>query len=1445
MKKSGKVMRRLVAWLLTAFLLAGEFGGSGLRVYAGDTDEAEVAAEEAAVAAGTEAEEGTEAEVPGTEEDEAVGADPTELWLYINGEKIDVLTNPTNMPPGPNPSGYSYSDGVLKLVGIDIKAGGDNIGIYSKGDLTIEVERECTISLEGDPNKEFYGIKVEGNLTIKGQAGNGLPGSRTKLTIAAGKDAKAGGSGIYATGNLTITAADMRRSFQLESNGSVFAKEAIVDSASCGLRADGSVRIEKAELTAQGAESSSSSIGVFSGTGNIDIVSGELSASGGKVSNNVDRGYTFGIWSMNGNISIGAEASVEASCDNTGTGKEGAPIEGAAISAAEIITISGTVTASCKGNGCAIESYKKNGIVLNGVNIEKPEGGTVSEEDGGCFILDRYGDPALDVEIKPGPKAYWLWIGNTRITDENCGELPLESGSGSYDPATGVLTLNGEIGISDRKQMKTDNGVLITAMGMPVTLSGDAILKNDRGGAFYGINADLNIEGKFDIQSTYEGIQLYQFGNDEAKDGIALKVDGAGSSLKVETTKSHAVNLTGDYADYIQKNGDVELHGARDVTNIWGLSVGGKARIEAGTLIADSMDWAFSAKKGITIVDPLKILDPEEGQVKDGYIADKEGNIAKSTKIGVPLKPLTVSVSAVDRLYEKGNKEVELKVVLTGSPAAGDDVSLDASQAKGLMDDDKAGEGKTVHPMNIKLTGADAQKYEIKYNDVKVNIGKIAWENNNLIYVVKNIPIQVVALGDYIAEGGELGDKLVQDPQSQLDGEVNILPMTKTIEFKVKSSVAMDDINALIMVEVKNATNYEDYKILVKLVGEHEHNESNLTAVAEEPAGCETEGCKEHFVCSKCNKLFVKVGHHYEERTKEELKTAPLGHKWERWQDGEGELAEEYDPTKPCLWVGHCKRCWKEITETIPAGSPVPSKLTEAGIHIYFEDDMLGERVLEDGSKRYETVYTGAAIRPNVVVKNNGKSLVEGRDYILKYSNNVKVSDKKAATVTVKGKGNYNKKTILSFYITQKDISAPDVLEGTAQTVEGKKAGGPILAFNGQLLKNKKDYSFELKDGFYVVTGKGGFTGTRNVTIDKVTAAVARESAMKVTLANGVSKTYNGKSQMLSAEELKVSNARGDSLSYMLDYIVTYSANVNAGTVKLAVVGISDRCCGKASKSFKINPLKSSDITEKLDKESYVYKKSGVKPTVSVKTKLDGVTVTLKEGRDFKVTYTSNKKVGTGKAKVSYIGNYKASESKTLNFTITAAPANVSDVRIIVGDIFFKKANKTYRPKAWVLVNNSLLKSSEVKLTYDDASKKMAAPLNNVSLNAASKGKNYKFENVKTTYDVLPYNDPSKVDVSKAKVVLVQGGKTVKKVPYTGKSIRFTSLAEDAVQLTVKIDKNTTLSAADVKANFDIYYADNTERGRATVILKGKAGSVYVGAIAGSFTITAEPMEKK
>ena len=68
------------------------------------------------------------------------------------------------------------------------------------------------------------------------------------------------------------------------------------------------------------------------------------------------------------------------------------------------------------------------------------------------------------------------------------------------------------------------------------------------------------------------------------------------------------------------------------------------------------------------------------------------------------------------------------------------------------------------------------------------------------------------------------------------------------------------------------------------------------------------------------------------------------------------------------------------------------------------------------------------------------------------------------------------------------------------------------------------------------------------------------------------------------------------------------------------------------------------------------YSADGATPAVTVSMNADGKTVTLQAEKDYKVSYSGNKKVGSAAYAVSFLGSYKGHKAITKQkFTIEAA----------------------------------------------------------------------------------------------------------------------------------------------------------------------------------------------
>lgn len=128
-------------------------------------------------------------------------------------------------------------------------------------------------------------------------------------------------------------------------------------------------------------------------------------------------------------------------------------------------------------------------------------------------------------------------------------------------------------------------------------------------------------------------------------------------------------------------------------------------------------------------------------------------------------------------------------------------------------------------------------------------------------------------------------------------------------------------------------------------------------------------------------------------------------------------------------------------------------------------------------------------------------------------------------------------------------------------------------------------------------------------------------------------------------------------LSENVDYSLKFSDFVSAGTVKVTVTGMNSYN-GSVTKEYTIKPItfNSKNLSVTFDKTSLVYYNSAVHPVmyVSFNDQL------LLQDVDYKVTYSKNNAPGRATVKITGIGNFNASVSKT--FIIS--PQKVNSVSI-------------------------------------------------------------------------------------------------------------------------------------------------------------------------------------
>ena len=317
-------------------------------------------------------------------------------------------------------------------------------------------------------------------------------------------------------------------------------------------------------------------------------------------------------------------------------------------------------------------------------------------------------------------------------------------------------------------------------------------------------------------------------------------------------------------------------------------------------------------------------------------------------------------------------------------------------------------------------------------------------------------------------------------------------------------------------------------------------------------------------------------------------------------------------------------------------------------------------------------VYTGNEMQPSVQVSFGDIILVKDTDYTVEYSNNVNVG---TASVTVTGIGNYEGIITNTFEIKVAEITGATlgtteyVYDGSAKTPEVIVKSGDIVIPEG----NNYDvvYSANVNVGTVTVTvtGKGNCTGTVTNTFEIKTAEITEVTLLTTEY------VYDGK-----AKTPEVIVKSGDVvIPEGNNYDVTYSANVNAGTVTVTVTG-KGNCTGTVTNTFEIKAAEIEDII--LEETEYTYDGKEKVPTVEVKS---GETV-LVLGKDYEVTYSNNIKAGEATITVIGKGNY-AGEIEEI-FIIN--PVEIEE--IILEETEYTYDGKVKKPSLTVKAGDKVLK---------------------------------------------------------------------------------------------------------------------------------------------------------
>lgn len=321
-------------------------------------------------------------------------------------------------------------------------------------------------------------------------------------------------------------------------------------------------------------------------------------------------------------------------------------------------------------------------------------------------------------------------------------------------------------------------------------------------------------------------------------------------------------------------------------------------------------------------------------------------------------------------------------------------------------------------------------------------------------------------------------------------------------------------------------------------------------------------------------------------------------------------------------------------------------------------------------------VYTGKAIKPEVVVMKDGEILTKGVDYTLSYKYNINVGtadEKNAPRVIVKGIGRYSGSFVSTFNIVAKEITEENIAVGEMIVYANNKmqTPRPVVTVDGRKLTFNKDFVVEYPDrseGAYrepgryevVIKGKCNYTGIYTAYVDIL--GENQIKATELTIDKIPVCIYDEESL---ATPLPVVKYNKEALVLDKDYYISYENNDKPGKATLIITGLKNKegtyVSGTLKKTFTIKgkPLKQVVVS---CTQTVVYTGNGIYPKVTL---TDGEKI-LKQDKDYTIEYINNVNVGKAKVVLTGCGAYTGSVRKTFVIKPEEGVGDLLD--IIVGD---------------------------------------------------------------------------------------------------------------------------------------------------------------------------------
>ena len=300
-------------------------------------------------------------------------------------------------------------------------------------------------------------------------------------------------------------------------------------------------------------------------------------------------------------------------------------------------------------------------------------------------------------------------------------------------------------------------------------------------------------------------------------------------------------------------------------------------------------------------------------------------------------------------------------------------------------------------------------------------------------------------------------------------------------------------------------------------------------------------------------------------------------------------------------------------------------------------------------------VYDGTYKKPAATVTFGGKVLQEGKDYTISYRNNLNVG---VTTVIATGMGDYTGFTSKNFTITKRSMAGGTVSMASSVSFTGSNITPSVtVKVAGRTLTSGTDYTVSYSNNKNVGTsnvyvyGKGNYSGSLSAKFDIVPA---KQQIQKLETkykgfyidwaqkgsATGYDVEYSVNANMSGAVSKHLTANKPDTLTVSgLAGDKTYYVRVRSYT------NVNGKVYYGAWSDVKSIKTANNDITKSTVSGISTKAFTGKAITQNVTVKV-GNTV-LKNGTDYTVSYSNNKKVGKATVKITGKGKYGGVITKT------------------------------------------------------------------------------------------------------------------------------------------------------------------------------------------------------